>query len=79
MGWPSTRGGWRLPLPAPARFLQELLVRGYRPQVLVEGVDTFNGDLNQKQALSDALFPFWANTIRWDELLTTASASSDST
>lgn len=54
-------------------------MRGYRPQVLVEGVDTFNGDLNQKQALSDALFPFWANTIRWDELLTTASASSDST
>lgn len=48
--------------------LQELYYRGYRPKVLFEGVDTYSGDLAQKQAVFDALFPFWATPLRWNEL-----------
>lgn len=59
--------------------LQELSVRGYRPQVLLEGIDTFTGNLQQKQALSDALCPFWGTAIHWDELLETTAASSTTT
>lgn len=56
--------------------LQELSLRGYRAHVLLDGVDTFTGDVLQKQALCDALFPFWGIAINWDDLLETAAASS---
>lgn len=49
--------------------LQELHYRGYRPKILFEGVDTYSGDLGQKQALFDALFPFWGTPLLWKELV----------
>ncbi|HVX42362.1 MAG TPA: isochorismatase family protein, partial [Mycobacteriales bacterium] len=49
--------------------VQELHYRGYRPRVLLEGVDTGSGDQAQKRALFDALFPFWGEPVRWDELI----------
>ncbi len=48
--------------------LQELTYRGYRPKILFEGVDTGSGDIEQKKLLFDALFPFWATPIHWNEL-----------
>lgn len=48
--------------------LQELTFRGYQPKVLLEGVDTYSGDLAEKQALAEVLFPFWGATLRWEDL-----------
>lgn len=45
--------------------LQELYYRGYRAKVLLEGVDTYMGTLEQKQALCAILFPFWGAAMSW--------------
>lgn len=48
--------------------IQELFYRGYRPHVLLDGVDTFAGTPQQKQQLADGLFPFWATPVTWAKL-----------
>ena len=48
--------------------LQELTFRGYRPSVLVEGVDTHSGDEVEKQQLMNSLFPFWGTPVHWQQL-----------
>jgi nicotinamidase-related amidase len=48
--------------------LQELKYRGYRAKVLVEGVDTYSGDGEQKQVLCETLFPFWGQAVTWAEV-----------
>ncbi|WP_373288901.1 hypothetical protein [Microlunatus endophyticus] len=48
--------------------LQELTFRGYRPSVLLEGVDTHSGDQAEKLQLADTLFPFWGTPVRWHQL-----------
>jgi nicotinamidase-related amidase len=48
--------------------LQELKYRGYRAKVLVEGVDTYSGDREQKQVLCETLFPFWGQAVTWEEV-----------
>jgi nicotinamidase-related amidase len=48
--------------------LQELKYRGYPLKILYDGVDTYSGNPDQKKALFDALFPFWATPVHWDEL-----------
>lgn len=48
--------------------LQELTFRGYRPSVLLEGVDTHSGDQAEKQKLANALFPFWGTPVHWKQL-----------
>jgi nicotinamidase-related amidase len=48
--------------------LQELKYRGYRVKVLVEGVDTFSGDVEQKRLFCATLFPFWGKAITWSDL-----------
>jgi nicotinamidase-related amidase len=48
--------------------LQELKYRGYRAQVLFEGVDTFSGGVAQKQVLFETLFPFWGQGVRWQDV-----------
>lgn len=49
---------------------QELAFRGYRVKFLVEGVDTYSGNLNEKFQLLNTLLPFWGEPITWHELLT---------
>ncbi len=48
--------------------LQELHYRGYRVKVLFEGVDTYVGNQQHKQALFDTLFPFWGEAISWADM-----------
>ena len=48
--------------------LQELKYRGYRVKVLVEGVDTYAGMVDQKHLLFATLFPFWGQAISWREM-----------
>jgi nicotinamidase-related amidase len=50
--------------------LQELRYRGYRANVLFEGVDTCSGDIEQKRLLCETLFPFWGQAIYWREIAT---------
>jgi nicotinamidase-related amidase len=48
--------------------LQELKYRGYAVKVLCEGVDTYSGNVEQKQVLFGTLFPFWGEAISWAQL-----------
>lgn len=48
--------------------LQELKYRGYRVKVLVEGVDTYAGTVEQKHLLFATLFPFWGQAISWQDI-----------
>lgn len=48
--------------------LQELKYRGYEVKVLVEGVDTYSGNAEQKRLFLETLFPFWGQSISWHEL-----------
>jgi nicotinamidase-related amidase len=55
--------------------LQELHWRGYQAKVLLEGVDTFTGDAEQKRQLCATLFPFWGQVLEWQELYAQAGAA----
>lgn len=48
--------------------LQELKYQGYHAKILFEGVDTYSGDLEQKQVLCETLFPFWGHALSWAQL-----------
>jgi nicotinamidase-related amidase len=48
--------------------LQELKYRGYRVEVLSEGVDTYAGTAAQKEHLFEAFFPFWGEGVTWKGL-----------
>jgi nicotinamidase-related amidase len=48
--------------------MQELKLRGYEVRILFEGVDTYTGDLQQKENFLETLFPFWGQAIRWEDL-----------
>jgi nicotinamidase-related amidase len=48
--------------------LQELKLRGYQVKVLFEGVDTYSGNVEQKQLLFETLFPFWGEGVSWTEM-----------
>lgn len=48
--------------------LQELKYRGYHVKVLVEGVDTFSGNVEQKQQFLTTIFPFWGQALSWQQM-----------
>lgn len=47
--------------------MQELKFRGYSVRILFEGVDTYSGELQQKQHFLETLFPYWGQTVRWED------------
>ena len=47
---------------------QELKFRGYKVSVLVEGVDTYSGNLNDKNAVLKQPFSNWGKPIKWRSL-----------
>jgi len=48
---------------------QELSWRGYKVKILTEGVDTYSGDLKEKEyILNNAPLDNWAKPISWKEL-----------
>ncbi len=48
--------------------LVELKLRGRRARLLVEGVDTGDGDQHHKSQLLETLTPFWGAPITWWEV-----------
>jgi len=46
---------------------QELSFRGYKVKFLVEAVDTYNGSLNEKQAMFKTPHANWGQPISWNE------------
>jgi nicotinamidase-related amidase len=54
--------------------LIELRLRGYPATVLVEGVDTYDGDQRRKRDFLDTLAPFWGRPLTWSECVTTLAS-----
>lgn len=47
--------------------LTELSLRGYPTRVLIEGVDTADGDQRRKRELLSTLASFWGPPVTWNE------------
>ncbi len=47
--------------------LIEIKLRGYPATVLVEGVDTYDGDPRRKLQLLDTLAGFWGSPLTWTQ------------
>jgi nicotinamidase-related amidase len=47
--------------------LIEIRLRGYPAVVLIEGVDTYDGDQNRKLEFLDTLAGFWGSPVTWTD------------
>lgn len=47
--------------------LIDIKLRGYPAAILVEGVDTSDGDQQRKQQFLDTLAPFWGTPVTWKQ------------
>jgi nicotinamidase-related amidase len=48
--------------------LEELRYRGYQASVLIEGVDTYSGDAEEKDFLLSRVVPYWGKALSWEQL-----------
>jgi nicotinamidase-related amidase len=48
--------------------LEELRYRGYQASVLIEGVDTYSGDADEKDLLLKKVVPYWGKAVSWEAL-----------
>lgn len=48
----------------------EIKLRGYPTALLVEGVDTYDGDAERKRVFLDTLSGFWGPPVSWADCLT---------
>jgi hypothetical protein len=55
--------------------LIEIHLRGYPASLMIEGVDTYDGDLERKRSFLDTLAGYWGPPVTW---ATCASALSRS-
>ncbi|SDS67021.1 hypothetical protein [Actinopolymorpha singaporensis] len=50
--------------------LTEIRLRGYSASVLLEGVDTYDGDQRRKHDFLDTLAGFWGQPVTWAQCTT---------
>ena len=55
--------------------LIEIKLRGYPAQLMLEGVDTYDGDPARKQAFLDTLAGFWGPPVSWADCVPVLSAA----
>ena len=49
--------------------LIEIRLRGYPAVVLIEGVDTYDGDRRRKLEFLDTLAGYWGQPVTWTQFL----------
>ncbi len=53
---------------------QELTFRGYQTRYLVEGVDSYSGDLEEKKSLLNGIALNWGKPIQWEVVIAQANS-----